>query len=66
MAARNPAVGGPGGNPIGRAAALATLEIITAPGFLAEVQLRGDQLRLGLQALADQYPSIGDVSASGS
>lgn len=54
-----------GGNPIGCAAALATLEIITAPGFLAEVQLRGDQLRLGLQALADQYPSIGDVRGLG-
>ena len=33
-----------GGNPIGCAAALATIEVMTAPGFLDNVRQRGDQL----------------------
>jgi 4-aminobutyrate aminotransferase len=54
-----------GGNPIGCAAALATLEIITAPGFLDEVRQRGDQLRYGLETLAGQHACIGDVRGLG-
>ncbi len=38
-----------GGNPLGCAAALATLEILTAPGFLDHVRARGEQLRDGLE-----------------
>ena len=34
-----------GGNPIGCAAALATLDVLTAPGFLDDVGARGEQLR---------------------
>ena len=33
-----------GGNPIGCAAALATIEVLTEPGFLDDVQARGEQL----------------------
>ena len=36
-----------GGNPIGCAAAMATLDIITAPGFLDGVRARGQQLTDG-------------------
>ncbi len=54
-----------GGNPIGCAAALATLEIIAAPGFLAGVRQRGEQLRSGLQTLAGQHPCLGDVRGLG-
>ena len=37
-----------GGNPIGCAAALATIDVLTEPGFLENVHARGDQLRAGL------------------
>ena len=40
-----------GGNPIGCAAAMATLDIITAPGFLDGVRARGQQLTEGLREL---------------
>jgi 4-aminobutyrate aminotransferase len=36
--------GSSSGNPIGCAAALATIEVLTAPGFLDNVQARGNQL----------------------
>lgn len=38
-----------GGNPIACAAALATIDVLTADGFLEAVEARGDQLRAGLQ-----------------
>ena len=47
-----------GGNPIGCAAALATIDVLTAPGFLDDVRARGEQLRAGLRALAAQHPVI--------
>jgi 4-aminobutyrate aminotransferase-like enzyme len=37
-----------GGNPIGCAAALATIDVLSEPGFLENVRARGDQLRAGL------------------
>jgi 4-aminobutyrate aminotransferase len=40
-----------GGNPIGCAAALATIEVMTAPGFLDNVRERGAQLMAGLGEL---------------
>ncbi len=44
-----------GGNPIGCAAALATIDVLTEPGFLDAVNARGAQLRSGLeQIVADQ------------
>ena len=40
-----------GGNPIGCAAALATIDVLTAPGFLDDVRARGEQLADGLREL---------------
>ena len=54
-----------GGNPIGCAAALATIDVLTAPGFMDNVNARGEQLRTGLRALAVQHPTIGDVRGPG-
>ena len=54
-----------GGNPIGCAAALATIDVLTEPGFLDNVNARGEQLRAGLQARAREHPVIGEVRGSG-
>lgn len=54
-----------GGNPIGCAAALATIEVLTADGFLDNVNARGEQLRSGLRALASTHPVIADVRGPG-
>lgn len=54
-----------GGNPIGCAAALATIEVISEPGFLDNVQKRGTQLFAGLQEMAQGDTSIGDVRGLG-
>ena len=42
-----------GGNPIGCAAALATIEVISAPGFMDNVNERGDQLRSAITSMAE-------------
>ncbi len=54
-----------GGNPIGCAAALATIDVLTAPGFLENVRVRGEQLRRGLRDLAAAHPDLGDVRGPG-
>ncbi|NLA36402.1 MAG: aminotransferase class III-fold pyridoxal phosphate-dependent enzyme [Actinobacteria bacterium] len=54
-----------GGNPIGCAAALATIDVLTEPGLLDDVNARGEQLRAGLAALAERYPVIADVRGPG-
>ena len=54
-----------GGNPIGCAAALATIDVLTAPGFMENVRDRGEQLRAGLRDLAVTHPVIGDVRGPG-
>lgn len=54
-----------GGNPIGCAAAIATIDVLTEPGFLDGVQARGEQLRAGLRALAEEDPGIVDVRGPG-
>jgi 4-aminobutyrate aminotransferase len=54
-----------GGNPVGCAAALATIDVITAPGFLANVVARGEQLRDGLRAVAHDHDGIVDVRGLG-
>ena len=46
-----------GGNPVAVAAAHVVLDRITAPGFLARVERRGEQLRRGLQGLARKHQS---------
>lgn len=54
-----------GGNPIGCAAALATIDVITEAGFLDNVVARGEQLRAGLRDLAAAHPVIADVRGPG-
>lgn len=54
-----------GGNPIGCAAALATIDVLTEPGFLDNVNARGAQLRAGLRTLARAHPVIGEVRGPG-
>lgn len=54
-----------GGNPIGCAAALATIDVLTEPGFLDNVNARGEQLRAGLAEIADQFGGISDVRGLG-
>ena len=54
-----------GGNPIGCAAALATIDVLTADGFLDHVNARGDQLRDGLRKLAADHPVIAEVRGPG-
>jgi 4-aminobutyrate aminotransferase len=54
-----------GGNPIGCAAAIATIDVLTAPGFLENVHARGEQLRTGLRSLADEDGGITEVRGPG-
>jgi len=54
-----------GGNPIGCAAALATIDVLTEPGFLDSVRARGGQLSAGLHLLAKQHQVIADVRGPG-
>ncbi len=54
-----------GGNPIGCAAALATISVLTSDGFLDNVVERGEQLASGLRELMRQDDSIGDVRGLG-
>jgi 4-aminobutyrate aminotransferase-like enzyme len=54
-----------GGNPIGCAAALATIEVLTADGFMDQVNARGRQLADGLRAMQERHPSITHVRALG-
>lgn len=54
-----------GGNPMGCAAALATIDVLSEPGFLEGVNARGEQLRAGLRDLAADHPVIADVRGPG-
>lgn len=54
-----------GGNPIGAAAALATIEVLTQVGFLDNVVERGEQLRKGLLEIQSRYAVLGDVRGLG-
>jgi 4-aminobutyrate aminotransferase len=54
-----------GGNPMGCAAALATIDVLTRPGFLANVDARGRQLRAGLRDVAATHPVVADVRGPG-
>jgi 4-aminobutyrate aminotransferase len=54
-----------GGNPIGCAAALATIEVITADGFIDNVVARGAQLTAGLEVLASEHADLVDVRGYG-
>jgi len=54
-----------GGNPLCTAAAKATLETMTAPGFLEKVAKTGDYFLEKLTALAQKHPEIVDVRGKG-
>jgi 4-aminobutyrate aminotransferase len=54
-----------GGNPIGCAAALATIDVLTAPGFLDGVVARGEQLTAGLRELQAHDPAVRQVRGPG-
>jgi len=54
-----------GGNPMGCAAALATIEVLTADGFMTAVNDRGRQLADGLRRLQEHHASIVQVRALG-
>ncbi len=54
-----------GGNAIGCAAALATIEVMTEPGFMDNVNARGSQLRAGLAEMQAADPGITDVRGLG-
>jgi acetylornithine/N-succinyldiaminopimelate aminotransferase len=55
-----------GGNPFACAAALAVCQTLTQENLLANVQVRGEQLREGLRAIAHQSPTlIADVRGWG-
>mgnify|MGYP005814759677 CR=1 FL=1 len=47
-----------GGNPLACAAGNAVLDVILAPGFLEEVQRKGQKLRAALEAIAREYPTV--------
>jgi 4-aminobutyrate aminotransferase len=54
-----------GGNPMGCAAALATIDVLTEPGFLAHVEARGGQLRAGLEKLAAADDGVTEIRGLG-
>jgi 4-aminobutyrate aminotransferase len=54
-----------GGNPMGCAAALATIEIMSEPGFLKNVRARGNQLRDALSELKEYFPELRQVRGPG-
>ena len=54
-----------GGNAMGCAAALATIDILTAPGFLDNVNARGEQLMAGIRELQHEHPVITQVRGLG-
>jgi acetylornithine aminotransferase/acetylornithine/N-succinyldiaminopimelate aminotransferase len=47
-----------GGNPVSAAAAVATMKVMLADGFLAEVRSKGEYLAERLSGLAARYPEI--------
>jgi 4-aminobutyrate aminotransferase-like enzyme len=53
------------GNPLSCAAAVAVLDLVTAPGFLEDAQRLGEKLRARLDELAARTPEIGDVRGLG-
>ena len=53
-----------GGNPIGCAAALATIDVITEPGFLDAVEARGEQLPTGCAPSPRPTPPSSTYAAS--
>lgn len=57
--------GSSNGNPIGCAAALATIDVLTEPGFLDNVQARGNQLIDALREMQQLDPALRYVRGRG-
>lgn len=56
-----------GGNPVAAAAGLATLEVMTEPGFITGARARGERLGQGLRQLAaGREDIVGDLRGMGS
>ena len=53
------------GNPVAAAAGLAVLDVIENEGLIENANNVGGHLRAGLEEIAGQYPSIGDVRSAG-
>lgn len=51
-----------GGNPVACAAAAATIKVMLADGFLAEVQAKGEYLHDRLQGLAARFPAVAGLA----
>ena len=54
-----------GGNPLSCAAAVAVLEAVRDPEFLAGAARLGEQLRTRLEGIASRHPAIGEVRGLG-
>jgi 4-aminobutyrate aminotransferase/(S)-3-amino-2-methylpropionate transaminase len=54
-----------GGNPLSCAAAVAVLDAVAEPEFLAQASAHGDAMRARLQQLAAKHEAIGDVRGLG-
>jgi 4-aminobutyrate aminotransferase len=54
-----------GGNPMGCAAALATIDVMSEPGFMENVRARGEQLSAALGGLMGAYPDLVQVRGPG-
>lgn len=54
-----------GGNPLSSAAALATLRVLTEPGFIAQADAVGARFRAELERLAKEHASIVEVRGMG-
>lgn len=55
-----------GGNPLAMAVANAVLDVVAAPGFLAEVQARSLDVQQGLARLKDEFPNhVAEVRGQG-
>jgi 4-aminobutyrate aminotransferase len=54
-----------GGNPMGCAAAEATIHVLRDEKLVENAAARGDQLRAGLRAIQQKYPALGDVRGPG-
>jgi acetylornithine/succinyldiaminopimelate/putrescine aminotransferase len=50
---------------MGCAAALATIEVMSEPGFMDNVRARGEQLRSALTALMEPHPTLVQVRGPG-
>ena len=54
-----------GGNPMGCAAALATIEVMSEPGFMENVRARGEQLSAALTGLHERLSGFGPGARAG-